>query len=74
MSNGNSSTTVGLVPADRIRMMTDSARLEAIADLARALAKRDDRVGRLARNIERQARDAANGLRELVLLDMVGNG
>jgi hypothetical protein len=55
-------------------MMTDSARLEAIADLARALAKRDDRVGRLARNIERQARDAANGLRELVLLDMVGNG
>ena len=70
--NTNDTKTVGLVPAERHRLMRASARLEAAADVLRPLCKLDDRIGRVAREIEKKARDAANGIREIVLLDEVG--
>jgi C4-dicarboxylate-specific signal transduction histidine kinase len=62
-----------LAPAERARLLTAKARLQAAADVLRPLTKTDDRVGRLATELERRARDAAEGIGELVLMAEVGD-
>lgn len=63
----------GLAPAERTRLLTAKGRLQAAADVLRPLTKVDDRVGRLAAELERKAREAAEGIGELVLLADVGD-
>ncbi len=60
-------------PAERVRLLRASGRLEAVADILRPLTKIDDRVGRLAREAEGKLREAAEGIRDLVLLEEVGD-
>lgn len=62
-----------LAPADRNRLIAAKTRLQAAADVLRPLTKLDDRVGRLAAELERRSREAAEGIGELVLLDDVGD-
>lgn len=62
-----------LAPAERARLLTAKARLQAAADVLRPLTKVDDQAGRLAAELERRARDAAEGIGALVLLDEVGD-
>lgn len=60
-------------PAERVRLLRASGRLEAAADVLKPLTKIDDRVGRLAREAEGKLREAAEGIRDLILLEEVGD-
>ncbi len=62
-----------LPPAERIRLLRASGRLEAAADVLKPLTKIDDRIGRLAREAEGKLREAAEGIRDLILLEEVGD-
>jgi C4-dicarboxylate-specific signal transduction histidine kinase len=62
-----------LAPAERARLLTAKGRLQAAADVLGPLTKVDDRVGRLAAELERKAREAADGIGEMVSLAEVGN-
>lgn len=62
-----------LAPAERARLLTAKARLQAAADVLRPLTKVDDQAGRLAGDLERRAREAAEGIGELVLMSEVGD-
>lgn len=58
-------------PAERMQLVRVSARFEAAADLLRPLTKTDDRIGRLSKELERKARETADGIRDMVLLEEV---
>jgi hypothetical protein len=59
-------------PEERIRMARASGTFAAVAAALREFSKGDDRIAREARELEGRARAAADGLRNLVLLDETG--
>lgn len=62
-----------LAPAERTRLVAAATRLRAAADVLKPLTRVDDQAGRLAIELERRAREAADGIAALVLVDDVGD-